>query len=204
MTTTTTEEEKPWAAWTAAAMLAKKPPGWWRRNVWGLAALLPLLAVVVFLRWDDIYWAYWRTQQHVPVNAAARQWVTFAGAEMRLVEFSEATGLTASGGKPFQPPPGVTPWKAVIEFKTGDQEALYGCRMSVEDTRERLFGMSPNELGTVRGISAAGCTASTGQEPAATYRSTVYFVLPPDAKPAAVRISNATELPRYARLTIAP
>lgn len=202
MTSTDREDEKPWAAYTAAAFLAKgRPKSWWRRNLWGLVAVLPLLAFAVVLRWDDIYWRYWRSQAHVPLVAAQQQWVGFSGAEMRLVEFGPATGLVASGGKPFEPPAGVKAWRAVIEFKVPDQERLAGCSISLEDTRARTYSMAPNELSRARGLGFETCTAS-GDADSTNYRSTVYFVMPSDAEPAAVRIIRATEFPNFARLSI--
>lgn len=195
--------EKPWSSYTAAAFVARnKPKGFWRRNIWAFIAVLPLLAGVVALRWDDIYWQYWRADSRVPLAAAQQQWVGFLGAEMRLVEFAQVTDFAAAGGKAVELPGGIKAWRAVIEFKAPDQESVAGCQIRLEDSAARLYSSSPTELSRAR-LPSGSCDAPF-DAPSTDYRSTVFFATPGDAAPVAVRVSRATELPYFARLSIGP
>lgn len=198
-----TDQDKPWSRWTAATVMAKSArKSWWRCNVWGLVALLPALAVIVALRFDDIYWAYWRSQPLVPLNASQQEWLSFGGARMRLVEFEPVTDLVRSGGKPFELPAGIKPWRAVIEFKAPDQDSMAGCKIFLEDRESRLYSMRPEELDAARGIPFSTCTAP--RDAASTdYSAAFLFVMPSAAKPVAVHVSWSTRFPEFARLSIA-
>jgi len=159
-----------------------------------------MLMAVVWVRWDSIYWQVWKSQPRLPVNAAEQEWVSFSGADMRLVEFGGATGIVGSNNKPIALPDGVKAWKVVLEFKAPDQEAIGGCGITLEDSQNRLYGR-PDELSNVRGQSFVSCTKPT-EESSSQYRTTILFITPADAKPVAVQIRWITKFPRYVRLNI--
>jgi hypothetical protein len=172
-----------------------------RRNRIGLLALVPLLAMLVVVRWDTIYWAVWRSQPHLPITVARQQWVTFLGAQMRLAEFGKATGVLGERNRPLELPGGVTVWKAVLEFKAPDQKAIGGCEFSLEDSQKRRYGKGADELFSVRGQSFVSCTKPEEQK-STEYATTVLFLTPAGAEPVAVQIRWPLELPRYLRLSV--
>jgi hypothetical protein len=174
--------------------------GWWRRNWWGLLVLVPALALAIVRQLPDAYDMYWKTQPREPVSAAAGQWVSFAGARMRLVELAEATDVVDFDRHPFTVGHGVRIWRARIAFDTQNPEAIGGCRIEAEDGTGRTFGANPSELSRAH-VPYAGCSPDTDKAPGPAFEIVAYFVLPPGDRPVAVRITLLTRLPRYAHLT---
>lgn len=175
--------------------------GWLRRNRIGLIALVPLLAMLVVVRWDTIYWDVWRSQPRLPSTVTQQQWVTFVGAQIRLAEFGKATEVLGYSNKPLELPAGVTVWKAVLEFKAPDQEAIAGCEISLEDSQNRTYGRGADELISVRGQSFVSCTKPQEQK-SSEYATTVLFLTPVGVEPVAVQIRWPLQLPRYLRLSV--
>lgn len=173
--------------------------GWWRRNRWGLLALIPMLAAAGWVHYDDVHDSYWASRPREPVAADASGWVFFAGARIRLVGLEPATDLRTFGGEPFQPPAGVAAWRATIVLQAPDQEALTGCALLLEDAAGNTYEANPRELDGAR-VPFASCTADDEPAPP-SYETVAYFATPVSAQAAAVRVTVATRLPRYARLT---
>jgi len=178
-----------------------KARGWWRRNWIGLMALVPLIALVVAVRWESTYWYAWQSQPRLAVNVAQQQWVKFSGAELRLAEFGAATNLVGSGNKPIVLPGGVTVWKAVLEFRAPDQEAVLGCEVSLEDSQKRLYGTGATELSNVRGQFIVTCTKPS-EQPSSEYTTTALFLTPAGVNPVAVQVRWKLQFPRYVRLSV--
>src|SRR5215813_8570492 len=151
--------------------------GWWRRNWWGLLALLPALAMAIGWQLPDVYDQYWKAQPRESVGAAAGQWVSFAGARMRLVELAEATDVVDYDHKPVTVGHGVRIWRARIAFETPNPDAIGGCRIQAEDGAGRTFDANPSELGEAR-IPYAGCSPDTDKSPGPTFETVAYFVMP--------------------------
>lgn len=162
---------------------------------------MPMLAAVIAVQWDDLYWYVWRSQPHLPVNVAEQQWVGFSGAEYRLAEFGEAKNVVGLNNKPLALPAGVVVWKAVLEFKSPDKDAVGSCRISLEDSQNRLYSTSPSELSNVRGQAFITCVKPS-DETSDNYSVTALFITPADVKPVAIQIRWVDKLPRYLRLTI--
>jgi hypothetical protein len=176
--------------------------GWWRRNRWWLVALVPVLAATVALNWGDVYDKHWRKVPHAPVGPAGDGSVQFAGARLRLTDLVPgAATLTDYAGKPYQPPAGMQVWRATIAFDTTRPDDIAGCEIALEDTAGRVYGANPQELARMR-ARFASCIPSTEDEGKAKFAKTAYFVTPADARPAAVRITLATQIPRSARLAL--
>jgi hypothetical protein len=178
--------------------------GWWRRNVWGLLALLPVLAIAIAPGIND-----WRDrttnsqfEPRQPIAAAMTEWAAYAGGEIRLLELAPAD-LTDYSGKAFDLPEGLQTWRAVLEFRDPD-EKLGGCDVSLEDTTNRIFDPDPAEL---RGAdkSFGSCSPGlSGGPPGPSFRSAFHFVLPVAARPAAIRFVLATQTPNYLRFAAPP
>ena len=177
---------------------------WWRRNRWGLLALLPALVLALWSSVADGYPLYWNAKPREPVTSPAGGWLAFAGARMRLVELAPATGLADFGGHPVALPAGARAWRARIAFDTAAPDAIAGCRLTLEDAAARTFEAGPAELQGAR-IPFASCRPDRAADAPPVsgrqaFETVAHFVLPTSALPAAVRVTVATKLPRYARL----
>lgn len=175
---------------------------WWRRNRWGVAALVPVLAATVALNWGDAYDKYWKSQPREAVTASDDGWVSFAGARMRLAGLGPGNDLTVFGGKPFPAPSGTTVWKARIAFAGAQPDDLAGCAILLEDAAGRTYEASPAELSEARGAGFVSCTPSIEDEDRTEYERAAYFITPAGTRPSAVRITLRTQTPRFARLTL--
>jgi hypothetical protein len=185
---------------------AQAPPrttgkGWWRRNVWGLVALLPLLALAFGPSVKEGL-DYYNRHAHEAVLPGGDGWVTYADARIRLVEFGPATDLETRSGEPFQPPPNTKVWRAAIEFDASSPDAVAGCTLALEDTQGREFSANPVEISGVASLVAT-CTPKDDGTPS-PWQVELYFVTPASAQPEAVRVTRATQLPHYARLPASP
>ena len=181
--------------------------GWWRRNLWGLIALLPVLALALGPSVKDALDTYNRVDAHEAVLPGADGWVSYADVRWRLVGFEPATDLKTSDDQPFQPPANTKVWRATITVDAGDKWAtdkyvVAGCNLGLEDSEGRRFTANPTELsGSAAGRRVATCSPEDDDTPT-PWEVEIYFVLPESAQPAAVRILRATELPRYARFPV--
>jgi hypothetical protein len=186
--------------------------GWWRRNRWGLVALVPALVALLALSTEDLYYKVYVREPRVPVAAAADGSYEVRGTRVRLVDFAKATDLKTYDGSAFEPPAGVVIWRARIEFavapgidpKTDAQKdtEIGGCEISLIDAEGRIFEDDPyNMLSGARDVVGSGCLVNFDAPDPARYVNAVYFALPSDSQPVAVRIYDAIMLPNYIRLT---
>jgi hypothetical protein len=172
---------------------------WWRRNRWGLAALLPALAVALGPGVRDGLRHHRDAQASAPIGAGADGWVVFA-------ELTPAGDLRDYRGRRYTPPGSLRVWRAEIVFDGAARDRLAICRLLLEDAEGRTFDPGPAELRGLR-IPRPGCTpqpsgADTGPRAnPAEYATMTYFVTPASARPVAVRVMLSSALPSYARLT---
>jgi hypothetical protein len=188
--------------------------GWWRRNGWGLLLLVPAMAAVTVAPYLNTYDNFLARQERTPVLPGAEHWVSFSSSRMRLVELSEETTLPTYDDKTTPAPPGLRVVRAVLEFDGSPlNSGLLGCRLFVESTTGERYSEKPTELTNVDLVSLpdGGCTPESEYTPSPkpdptpsgarrTWRTVCYFAMPLTAYPSAVRVSIATELPRYALL----
>lgn len=199
--------------------------GWWRRNAWGLALLVPAMAAVSVAPYLQVYDSFLARQERQPVvpEAGAGRWVTFSDTRMRLVELSDESTLPTYDDRTTPAPSGFRVVKAVLEFDgVPDNQGLQACRLFLESTAGERYSEKPTELTSVDTVSLpdGGCTpetdysiptasASPGASPKpspipsgarGTWRTVCYFAMPLTAYPSGVRVSIASELPRYALL----
>jgi hypothetical protein len=182
---------------------------WWRRNRWGLAALLPALAVALGPGVRDGYRHHRDAQASAPIGAGPGDdgWVVFAGAHMRLAELTPAGELRDYRGRRYTPPGSLRVWRAEIVFDGAARDRLAICRLLLEDAEGRTFDAGPAELRGLR-IPLPGCTPQpsgadtrTPRANPAEYATMAYFVMPAAARPVAVRVMLSSLFPAYARLT---
>jgi hypothetical protein len=197
--------------------------GWWRRNAWGLVLLVPAMAAVSVAPYLQTYDTFLAHQERQPVLPGAEHWVSFSDARMRLVELSEESTLPTYDDRTTPAPAGLRVVRAVIEFDgVPENPGLQGCRLFLESTAGEQYSEKPTELTSVDTVSLphGGCTPETdfsaptaSPSPGAsskptpipsgargTWRTVCYFAMPLTAYPSGVRVSIATELPRYALL----
>jgi hypothetical protein len=181
--------------------------GWWRRNIWGLIALLPILALALGPSVKEALDRYNRSDAHEAVLPGGDGWVSYSDVRWRLVEFGPATGLTTYDGAPFSPPANTKVWVATVAVDAGekwatDKYAVAGCNLKLEDSEGRQFTANPTELsGSDPSRRVASCSPEDDDSPT-PWEVEIYFVLPESAQPAALRIIRGTELPRYARFPV--
>lgn len=204
--------------------------GWWRRNRWGLVGVIPAILLLFALSAEYLYEKTYKGKPRNPVPAGADSSFELSGTRLRLVDLGPATDLKAYDGKAFQPPPGVAIWRARIEFfivvpkdpnedlfpgldplpgetkppvdpDAPPETKLGGCEIVLEDTQGRLYDDDPTDLlRGARDTSSGGCMADWDAPDPKHYVTTIYFALPPDAEPVAVRVNDLLSLPDYARL----
>jgi hypothetical protein len=189
---------------------AQAPPttkGWWRRNLWGLIALLPILALALGPSVKEALDMYNRVDAHEAVLPGGDGWVAYSDVRMRLVGFGPATDLKTYDDEPWQPPANTKVWRATVAIDAGDKYAkdkyiVAGCNLILEDTDGRQFTANPTELsGSDPSRRVASCSPEDDDTPS-PWEVEVYFVLPDSAQPAALRIVRGTQLPRYARFPV--
>ena len=183
-------------------------PGWWRRNVWGLV-LLPVAVVAALIGpfVDTAYRDFFQSEPRVPVAGTSGAWVSFAGGRMRLLQLE--TVVPVDYGKKPITVTGAKVWHARVGYDAPAESSKFGgCRVFLEDAEGRTFSADPVELSGADVDSDLGCgapTLSASPPPSAgalvQYEISYYFVLPASARAAALRITVATETPRFARLT---
>lgn len=177
---------------------------WWRRNWWGLLAVVPVLALLVWLSPDHSYEQWRDAEPREEVRPGADGWVSYGGARLRLEQVGSAR-VEDSLGAPYPVPDGVRAWGATVTIGvTGDDpEALLGCELRLEDEQGRLFGSQPQELlgAYLDGEPVDGtlCTPSLEQEGQEQFQVRALFALPENVEPAALRVTQFEALPAYVR-----
>jgi hypothetical protein len=184
--------------------------GWWRRNWWALAGLVPALVTMVMVSPNDSY-QMWRTAEpREAVLPGEDGWVGYADTRVRLAELVPAD-LRDSLGERFPLPPGLRAWQATVTISrlANPDEDLLLCELQLEDEAGRRFGNGPVELSGAQlgpdGPSVflfSTCRPDDEHAGAASFDVVGLFLLPAPARPAAVRLSSADELPRYARFEV--
>ncbi len=177
--------------------------GWWRRNIWGLVAMLPALALMIYAAvYSDL--EYWQRGRPSQAPSAADGSAEFAGVRLRLVELAPTTDLKRYGNAPFVPPDGVTVWRAVIEVESPDPETSPFCTILLEDEAGNRYDVNAEELSKAR-LPLANCRPDT-EDPAPVsgrYRTVAHFALATGVDAVAVRLSfGGVDLVRYVRLTL--
>jgi hypothetical protein len=176
--------------------------GWWRRNCWGLVGLVPAAAVILALTVEGYYYRVYAGQPRQPIAAEADGRYVLGDAHIRLVELAPVTDLKTYSGEPFTPPANVAIWRARIEFDAPAEPQIGGCVLTAEDERGRVYDDDPtHELRGAAGVVGESCLAPYDATGPSRYVNSVYFALPRNARVVAIRISLATRLPRYVRLT---
>jgi len=178
---------------------------WWRRNRWGVAALVPALALALAVPIHDAYTAYGKSAPRTPVTAESGDWVTYDKSQMRLSTMTSPARIEDSIGSPVTLPAGLRVWRATITFRSQDADALDGCDVMLTDTSGNSYDGNPDELSDL-GLDAplSACAPDTmSVKPPKQWSTVVEFLLPAGAKPAGIRVISADQLPRYAWLTIA-
>jgi hypothetical protein len=188
------------------------PPGspWWRRNRWGIAAVVPLLAAAMWFSPDDSFRTLRDEHLEEVVAPGDDGWASYRGARLRLTGFGPAE-LSDEDGQPFRVP-GLTAWQSTITIEAGaDPEALSGCRIELEDAAGRRYLESPQALGSASGpggggLYAADCVApldeSGDHHLPGPFEVVGYFLLPESIDPVALRISQYVRTSDYVRLDV--
>ena len=119
------------------------------------------------------------------------------------IEFSiPKTTTSPPTTPPTTTPPTTTPPKTEPPETELPKTELGGCTITLEDSAGRIFTADPHDLLIgAADVVPAGCTADFDVPDPSRYVNTIYFALPRDAQPVAVRIHDVLSLPRYVRLS---
>jgi hypothetical protein len=176
--------------------------GWWRRNVWGLALVIPLSAGMFALNADAIYDRNFASVPRRPAPVDGTGKAVLDDYAVRVVEVAqvdnaeEVKTLLSSTKAPL--PTTVKVWRAILSF-AGPEEISGSCSVELLDGQGRAYISGPDEL-------SAGRTACypDDQEQPSPFISTAYFLLPTEGRPAAIRVIWEPRLPRYILIPITP
>jgi hypothetical protein len=175
--------------------------GWWRRNRWGLIALVPAVAAILWLSSETVTYYNSRHETDAIAPDADGFYTISDRARMRLVSITKVTDVKDHLGKPYTMPSDVAVWRATIAFQVKPDSYIGGCDIRLEDAQGRTYSDDASAVLPDADVDSSGCLdpSPSGEEP--SYTAEVLFGLPTDAQPVAVRIHTATSLPRYVRLT---
>jgi hypothetical protein len=176
--------------------------GWWRRNRWGLIALVPALLATLALSAENLYYRVYAQQPRTPIPANANGSYELRATQIRLVDLGPATDLKQYDGSAFVAPPSVTIWRARIEFTAPTKTEIGGCTITLEDSAGRIFDDDPTDLlAGARDVVSYGCAPDFDAPDSSRYVNSIYFALPRDGRPVAIRINDVLTLPGYVRLS---
>lgn len=170
--------------------------GWLRRNRWGLVALPLTLALIGAPEADDLINRYYARRFVSAIEVSSGTTGTYGKGRVRLEAVTpvEATDYddkpVAFAGYRF--------WKADLAFDLDEPQALGACTISLEDQRGWRFDAGPHEL-TQTKLRSGSCYDLDDK---LAFSSEIYFLLPADAQPAAIRIELPTLQPRFLRLRV--
>src|SRR5262245_5460720 len=155
--------------------------GWWRRNVWGLALVLPLAAGMFALNASTAYELHFQQtpKRAVPIDSTGQ--AVLDNYSVRVVEITpveRAAEVEAILGSRPPLPTTVKPWRAIVSLGGPDQ-TIRGCKVALLDRDGREFGPQPSELGALAGNIS--CLPDDDEQPS-PYLSTFYFLLPSDSR----------------------
>lgn len=184
---------------------------WLRRNWWGLAAVVPILAAVLVISPDDSFQVLRKEHTEEQVRPDGDGWASYGGARLRLVGFGQAE-LVDGDGQPFEIPGGLTAWRVTVGVDTGgDPEVLLGCEFELEDATGRRYGESPQALAAAyeigpdgaEGLELADCAPPyDAEDETAPFETVGYYLLPATAEPAVLRVTQFENEPAYVRLDV--
>jgi hypothetical protein len=169
--------------------------GWWRRNLWGLILVVPLAAGMFTLNASAIYDLNFTSlpKRAVPVDGTGKAVLDdYALRVVEVVRVDDAVELKEVLGSTKAPlPTTVKVWRAILSF-AGPDEISGSCQVELIDGQGRAYTAGPSELA----LGGTPCYPDDDLQPS-PYVSTVYFLLPTETRPTAVRVMWPPRLPRY-------
>jgi hypothetical protein len=182
---------------------------WWRRNWWGLAAVVPLLAGVVWISPNDSFQVLRDERTEEIIRPAADGWAAYGEVRLRFAGFGPAE-LFDDEQQPFEVP-GLAAWQATLTVEVGDDpDAFLGCRLELEDAAGRRYLDAPQVIGSAHDAAgsllySADCTRPFEEEEAGQtgpFETLAYFLLPESTDPVALRVSHYAQEPAYVRFDV--
>ena len=182
--------------------------GWWRRNVWGLALLLPLLAGLFGLNGHLIYVRNYAQQPNEPVPVDATGKATLDDYAVRVIELAVVENQQELKKlRPFDSPglpASLRVWRLILSVEGPVKEGVGNCGIELrDDTTGRTYAMGPSELSGQGSLRAQndGCYPDDEDQPS-PFTATTFFLLPAETRPSAIIIAWDSRLPRFVRLPV--
>jgi hypothetical protein len=169
--------------------------GWWRRNLWGLILVVPLAVGMFALNTTAIYHLNFTSlpKRAVPVDGTGKAVLDdYALRVVEVVRVDNTAELNEVLGSTKAPlPTTVKVWRAILSF-AGPNDVSSSCGVELIDGQGRAYTAAPSELA----VGGTPCYPDDEAQPS-PYVSTVYFLLPTESRPSAVRVMWTSRLPRY-------
>jgi hypothetical protein len=134
------------------------------------------------------------------VTASPGEWVEFGGGRLRLRSLEEVDVPTDYLGRPIDLPSAVRVWQAVLDIDAPEDASLEACEVRLQDAAGDTYTANPAELSDADIESFYGCLRPFDAPETGPFTVTATF-LTPAVPVTGIRVTVASELPRYAWLT---
>jgi hypothetical protein len=182
--------------------------GWWRRNIWGLVLLLPLVLGLFASNLSTAYDRHYRSQAKEPVPVDGTGQAVLDDYALRVIELApvenelDVDRLVGFGQE--APPSSTRVWRAIVSVDAPRDEnsTVSVCKSWLVDEAGRRYTNNPDELGRAPHVFGE-CSPDDDDQPS-PYATTMVFLLPAEARPAALVITWLDRLPRCVRFPVVP
>ncbi|WP_156251433.1 hypothetical protein [Pseudactinotalea terrae] len=178
-----------------------------RRTVLPLARVLWAVALVIGLlgtAWisTDYFRTYWlQSQPREPAAVDANGAATLAGITISLVEARDLGDSPSLGGSEWRPPAGFHAWRVVLRTESTNDD-VSACEVALVDDRGREFLANHFVESFADGYEWSYTCRRLSPEDDIGPEQALLVLVPADAEPRSVRITEATLDPGYIELEI--
>jgi hypothetical protein len=173
---------------------------WLRRNWIALLALPVLIIGLGAPDIDDLYGRFVRFKPALEIDGIKGQTVHLGQTTVQLLDVARIYPVDPENGDPITVPAGYAFWRVRMSFTVTTPDDLTACEVTIEDQTGRRFGADPHQL-ALTSDQSGGCLAD--DDTALSFDNVFYYLLPPQAKPAAIRLVPPLHLlPHYVRFSV--
>lgn len=172
--------------------------GWWPRNRWALPAMIITLAGLAWPLSEPARDVWWPGAPHRSHQPADDGWTSLAQTKIRLADLAriDESPEDELGDEPAIPDD-YQVWRAELEVRADGGKARV-CDVDLSDAEGRVYASGSYHVPSFEDESVA-VECGSGEDPGGV----VYFLLPADAEPAAIRVTATGLYPDYWELPAA-
>lgn len=167
---------------------------WWRRNRLALPAMVLALGALAWPLSETARERWWVLAPHVAVEPNSEGWASIDGHRVRLTGFDEVRDLPDGD----EMPEGLKAWRAELTSEVTGGDAQLSCEVELADTEGNTYSAGSSYLPSFDDETLS-VNCGGGEEPGGI----VYFLLPADAEPAHLQLTNVDLFPDFWRLSTA-